>query len=153
MRLYFLFTIFLFAIFTANTACSQSNKERQYTVIVELERDVTYVTGKIETDTISDNTPLSKKNEEEAYLLAYRTTCLVFIQYTYMYQNRDDEKIRYLRTLILDENGVNIVQDIEFSDRERKEKEIWENVGIMMKRYFEKNNGPLKEPLEQIRIK
>ena len=152
MRIHLLLLVLIAGIYT-NTACSQSNKQKQYTIIVELERDKTFVTGEIETDTISDNTPLSKKNEEEAYLLAYRTTCLVFIQYTYMNQNKDDVKIRYLRTLILDENGKNIVPDIEFPDRERKEKEIWENVGIMMKRYFEKNNGPLKEPLEQIRIK
>ena len=152
MRIHLLLLVLIAGIYT-NTACSQSNKQKQYTIIVELDRDVTYVTGEIETDTMSMETPLLIKNEEEAYLSAYESACISFIQFTYMYQNRDDLKIRYLRTLILDENGVNIVQDIEFSDRERKEKEIWENVGIMMKRYFEKNNGPLKEPLEQIRIK
>lgn len=92
MRLYFLFTIFLFAIFTANTACSQSNKERQYTIIVELERDVTYVTGKIETDTISENNTLFFKNDKEAYLSAYESTCFAFVQYTYMYQKQRRRK-------------------------------------------------------------
>ena len=152
MRIHLLLLVLIAGIYT-NTACSQSNKQKQYTIIVELERDKTFVTGEIETDTISENNALRAKTDVEVYLSAYESSCYSFIHYTYMYQNRDDLKTRYLRTLILDENGRNIVTDIEFPDRERKEKEIWENVNLIMKRYLEKVHGPLKEPLEQIRIK
>jgi len=151
MRINFILFLCVSISFTHAAACSRNTDKKNYKYKVSYEISEIQYNGNIEKDTMIVVDSIYAINEQEAYTDLY-ISISDFIIFT-KYSRLDKDDITFVEAELLNEDGIDILPIVDFVDRKKIEKEIWEIKKEWWRDLFESKGDTLKKTLEQVRIK